>query len=44
MLRRLEAKGDPWADIASFARGLGEARKKPEKLAPEPSFSRSNPG
>jgi bifunctional non-homologous end joining protein LigD len=25
--RRLSAKGDPWADMASFARGLSRARK-----------------
>jgi bifunctional non-homologous end joining protein LigD len=34
VLRRLEAKGDPWADIGSAARGIGEARGKLEKLAP----------
>ncbi|MBA3264185.1 MAG: ATP-dependent DNA ligase [Thermoleophilaceae bacterium] len=33
--RRLEAKGDPWADIASFARGLSRARKRLESLAQE---------
>jgi bifunctional non-homologous end joining protein LigD len=28
VLRRLGAKGDPWTDIASFARGLSLARKR----------------
>ena len=32
VLRRLGAKGDPWADIASFARGLSRARKRLEAL------------
>jgi bifunctional non-homologous end joining protein LigD len=31
--KRLRAKGDPWADIASFARGLSRARKRLESLA-----------
>jgi bifunctional non-homologous end joining protein LigD len=30
--KRLRAKGDPWADIASFARGLSRARKRLEAL------------
>jgi bifunctional non-homologous end joining protein LigD len=34
VLRRLEAKGDPWADMGSCARGIGEARKKLGKLGP----------
>jgi bifunctional non-homologous end joining protein LigD len=28
VLRRLAAKGDPWEDIQSYARGLGEPRRK----------------
>jgi bifunctional non-homologous end joining protein LigD len=32
VLRRLNAKGDPWADIASFARGLSRSRKRLEQL------------
>jgi bifunctional non-homologous end joining protein LigD len=32
VLRRLRAKGDPWADINSFARGLSRARKRLEAL------------
>jgi bifunctional non-homologous end joining protein LigD len=32
VLRRLGAKGDPWADIASFARGLSRARKRLDAL------------
>jgi hypothetical protein len=32
VLRRLSAKGDPWADIASFARGLSRSRKRLEAL------------
>jgi bifunctional non-homologous end joining protein LigD len=32
VLRRVRAKGDPWADIASFARGLSRARKRLESL------------
>jgi bifunctional non-homologous end joining protein LigD len=35
VLRRLRSKGDPWADIASFARGLSRARKRLESLAAE---------
>jgi bifunctional non-homologous end joining protein LigD len=30
--KRLRAKGDPWADIASFARGLSRARKRLDAL------------
>jgi bifunctional non-homologous end joining protein LigD len=30
--RRLAAKGDPWADIASYARGLSRASKRLESL------------
>ncbi len=30
--RRLAAKGDPWADIASFARGLSRASKRLQAL------------
>jgi bifunctional non-homologous end joining protein LigD len=32
VLRRLHSKGDPWADIASFARGLSRASKRLEAL------------
>jgi bifunctional non-homologous end joining protein LigD len=32
-LRRLSAKGDPWADIASYARGLARAAKRLERLS-----------
>jgi bifunctional non-homologous end joining protein LigD len=32
VLRRLDAKGDPWADIASYARGLSRARKRLDAL------------
>ena len=32
VLRRLGSKGDPWADIASFARGLSRASKRLESL------------
>jgi bifunctional non-homologous end joining protein LigD len=32
VLRRLASKGDPWADIASFARGLSRASKRLESL------------
>jgi bifunctional non-homologous end joining protein LigD len=35
VLRRLGAKGDPWADIASFARGLSRARKRLDRLMRE---------
>jgi bifunctional non-homologous end joining protein LigD len=35
VLRRLNAKGDPWADIASFARGLSRSRKRLEQLIRE---------
>jgi bifunctional non-homologous end joining protein LigD len=30
--RRLAAKGDPWADIASYARGISRARRRIERL------------
>jgi bifunctional non-homologous end joining protein LigD len=30
--KRLRAKGDPWADMASFARGLSRARKRLDAL------------
>jgi bifunctional non-homologous end joining protein LigD len=33
VLRRLRAKGDPWAEIASAARGLSDPRKRLEGLA-----------
>jgi bifunctional non-homologous end joining protein LigD len=33
VLRRLSAKGDPWADIASYARGLSRAGKRLARLA-----------
>jgi bifunctional non-homologous end joining protein LigD len=32
VLRRLAAKDDPWADIASYARGLSRASKRLERL------------
>jgi bifunctional non-homologous end joining protein LigD len=32
VLRRVRSKGDPWADIASFARGLSRAHKRLESL------------
>ena len=32
VLRRLAAKGDPWADIASYARGISRARRRVESL------------
>jgi bifunctional non-homologous end joining protein LigD len=32
VLRRLRSKGDPWADIASFARGLSRPHKRLESL------------
>jgi len=32
VLRRLGAKGDPWADIVSFSRGLSRARKRLDSL------------
>jgi bifunctional non-homologous end joining protein LigD len=35
VLRRVQSKGDPWADIASFARGLSRARKSLEALVGE---------
>jgi bifunctional non-homologous end joining protein LigD len=35
VLRRLRSKGDPWADIASFARGLSRARKRLDTLLEE---------
>ena len=33
VLRRLHSKGDPWADIASFARGLSRASKRLASLS-----------
>jgi bifunctional non-homologous end joining protein LigD len=35
-LRRLAAKGDPWADIASYARGISRARRRLDSLLREP--------
>jgi bifunctional non-homologous end joining protein LigD len=32
VLRRLSAKGDPWADIQSYARGISRARRGGESL------------
>ena len=32
VLRRLAAKGDPWADIASYARGISRARRRIDSL------------
>jgi len=32
VLRRLDAKGDPWADIASYARGIARARRQLDTL------------
>lgn len=34
LLRRLERKGDPWAEMGRHARGLGEARKRLARLGP----------
>jgi hypothetical protein len=34
VLRRLSAKGDPWADIASYARGISRARRRVESMLP----------
>ena len=36
VLRRLKAKGDPWADIASYARGISRARRRIDSLLPTP--------
>ena len=36
VLRRLSAKGDPWADIASYARGISPARRRIDSLLPTP--------
>jgi bifunctional non-homologous end joining protein LigD len=33
LMRRLAAKGDPWADIASFQRGLSRASKRLQSLS-----------
>jgi bifunctional non-homologous end joining protein LigD len=35
VIRRLGAKGDPWADIASYARGISRARRRVESLLPD---------
>jgi bifunctional non-homologous end joining protein LigD len=32
VFRRLAAKGDPWAEIADGAKGLGEPRRRLERL------------
>ena len=32
-LRRLSTKGDPWADISSYARGVARAAKRLERLS-----------
>ena len=32
VLRRLGAKGDPWADISSYARGISRARRRIDSL------------
>jgi bifunctional non-homologous end joining protein LigD len=32
VLRRLASKGDPWADIQSYARGISRARRGLESL------------
>ena len=32
VLRRLGAKGDPWADISSYARGISRARRRIQSL------------
>jgi bifunctional non-homologous end joining protein LigD len=34
VVRRLESKGDPWAEIQAHARGLSEPRKRLTKLLP----------
>ena len=36
VLRRLAAKGDPWADINSYARGISRARRRIDSLLPTP--------
>ena len=33
VIRRLDTKGDPWAEIADAARGISQARKRLEALA-----------
>jgi bifunctional non-homologous end joining protein LigD len=35
VLRRLAAKGDPWADISSYARGISRARRRLDSLLRE---------
>jgi bifunctional non-homologous end joining protein LigD len=32
VLRRLAAKGDPWAEIASYARGIARAQRQVDSL------------
>jgi bifunctional non-homologous end joining protein LigD len=32
VLRRLASKGDPWADISSYARGISRARRRVESM------------
>ena len=32
VMRRLGAKGDPWADISSYARGISRARRRIDSL------------
>jgi bifunctional non-homologous end joining protein LigD len=32
IMRRLSAKGDPWADISSYARGISRARRRIDSL------------
>ena len=42
-MRRLGAKGDPWADISSYARGISRARRRIDSLLTgiEPSMNAS---
>jgi bifunctional non-homologous end joining protein LigD len=39
VLRRLGAKGDPWADMHSYARGIARARKRIDSLLDPASLS-----
>ena len=32
VMRRLGAKGDPWADISSYARGISRAQRRIDSL------------
>jgi bifunctional non-homologous end joining protein LigD len=37
VIRRLEAKGDPWAEIGSYARGISRARRRVASLLDRPA-------